>query len=190
MPIFFLPPLSFSVLASVIFVSYEDSNVLCRIKFFVFVMKIAMYYVESKLPFRSFFCQQDSPTHGHWSTFLIWIKFFFFLKYIPLTLNTWTEVGYKTKAFMSYSVQSRASWIVIWLLLLPAGNNIALGAIAGVIFTIAQCHNENQEANHCHGKFDPWKHLFFPVRYKKIDEVISNTQHWKKKKNLKYIMHE
>ena len=58
-------------------------------------------------------------------------------KYIPLTLNTWTEVGYKTKAFMSYSVQSRASWIVIWLLLLPASNNIALGAIAGVIFTIA-----------------------------------------------------
>nr|POE69201.1 putative leucine-rich repeat receptor-like serine/threonine-protein kinase [Quercus suber] len=30
-----------------------------------------------------------------------------------------------------------------------AGNNIALGAIA-LIFTIAQCHNENQEANHCH----------------------------------------
>ena len=33
-----------------------------------------------------------------------------------------------------------------------AGNNIAMGAIAGVIFTIAQCHNENQEANHCHGQ--------------------------------------
>ena len=81
-------------------------------------MKIVMYYVESKLPFRSFFCQQDSPTHGHWSTFLIWIKIFFFLKYIPLTLNTWIEGGYKTKAFMSYSVQSWASWIVIWLLLL------------------------------------------------------------------------
>ena len=36
-----------------------------------------------------------------------------------------------------------------------AGNNITLGAIAGVIFTIAQCHSENQEANHCHGEFDP-----------------------------------
>ena len=60
-------------------------------------------------------------------------------KYIPLTLNMWTEVG--------------------------------------VIFTIAQCHNENQEANHCHGEFDPRKHLFFPVRYKKINEVISNIQH-------------
>lgn len=41
------------------------------------------------------------------------------VKYIPLILNTWTEVGYKTKAFMSYSIQSwDASWIVIWLLLL------------------------------------------------------------------------
>ena len=58
-----------------------------------------------------------------------------------------------------------------------ASNNIALGAIAGVIFTIAQCHNENQEVNHCHGEFDPRKHLFFPVRYKKINEVISNIQH-------------
>ena len=55
MPLFFPPPLSFSVLASVIFVSYEDSNVLFRIKFFVLVMKIAMYHVESKLPVRSFF---------------------------------------------------------------------------------------------------------------------------------------
>ena len=58
-----------------------------------------------------------------------------------------------------------------------ASNNIALGTIAGVIFTIAQCHNENQEVNHCHGEFDPRKHLFFPVRYKKINEVISNIQH-------------
>ena len=52
---FFPPPLSFSVLASIIFVSYEDSNVLCRIKFFMLDMKIAMYYVESKLPVRFFF---------------------------------------------------------------------------------------------------------------------------------------
>ena len=74
MPLFFPPPLSFSVLASVIFVSYEDSNVLFRIKFFVLVMKIAMYHVESKLPVKSFFGQQDSPTHGRWSTFLIWKK--------------------------------------------------------------------------------------------------------------------
>ena len=37
-------------------------------------------------------------------------------KYIPLKLNTWTEVGYKTEASMSYSVQGWASWIVIWLL--------------------------------------------------------------------------
>lgn len=100
-------------------VNYEDNNVLCRIKFFVLVMKIAMYYVESKLPVRSFFCQQDGPTHGRWGTFLIWKrkKEKKKEKYIPLTLNTWTEVGYKTKAFMSYSVQSWASWMVIWLLL-------------------------------------------------------------------------
>ena len=53
--LFFPPPLYFSVLASIIFVSYEDSNVLFRIKFFVLVMKIAMYHVESKLPVRFFF---------------------------------------------------------------------------------------------------------------------------------------
>ena len=192
MPLFFPPPLSFSVLASVIFVSYEDSNVLFRIKLFVLVMKIAMYYVESKLPVRSFFfCQQDSPTHGRWSTFLIWKKKKKRRrrrreKYIPLTLNTWIEGGYKTKAFMSYSVQSWASWIV-WLLLLVIRSLWA--PLLELFFTIAQCHNENQEANHCHGEFDPRKHLFFPVCYKKINEVISNIQHWKINFFLKKKVH-
>ena len=69
--------------------------------------------------------------------------------------------------------------------LAAAAGNTALGAIAGIILTIAQCHNEcnneNQEANHCYCEFDPRKHLFFPVRYKNISETVSNIQHWKKK---------
>ena len=52
--------------------------------------------------------------------------------------------------------------------LAAAAGNTAWGAIAGIILTIAQCHNEcnneNQEANHCCCEFDPRKHLFFPVR--------------------------
>ena len=92
-------------------------------------------------------------------------------KYIPLILNTWTEIGYKTKAFNSKLGKLDSD------LAAATGNNIALGTIVGVIFTIAQCHNENQEANHCHGEFDPRKHLFFPERDKKINEVISNIQH-------------
>ena len=135
-------------------------------------MKIAMYYVESKLPIRSiFFSVRQSNS---WT-----LKYLSYMKkkkekYIPLTLNTWTEVCYKTKTFMSYSVQSWASWIV-WLLLLVIRSLWA--PLLELFFTIAQCHNENQEANHCHGEFDPRKHLFFPVCYKKINEVISNIQH-------------
>ena len=75
-------------------------------------------------------------------------------------------------------------------LVAAAGNNIALGAIAGVIFTIAQCHNENQEANLCHSEFDPRKHLFFPVRYKKDQwsyteySTLKNKIFLKKKKKV------
>ena len=72
--------------------------------------------------------------------------------------------------------------------LAAAAGNIACGAIAVIILTIAkcqnECNNENQEANHCYCEFDPRKHLFFffPVQYKKINEILSNIiQHWKKK---------
>ena len=82
-------------------VSYENSNVLCRIKItcqvFFFVSKIVQL-MDVEVPFL-----YEKKKR---------------VKYIPLILNTWTEVGYKTKAFMSYSIQSWASWIVIWLLLL------------------------------------------------------------------------
>ena len=138
-------------------------------------MKIAMYYVESKLPVGSFFFVSKIV-----QLMDVEVPFLYERreKYIPLTLNTWIEGGYKTKAFMSYSVQSWASWIV-WLLLLVIRSLWA--PLLELFFTIAQCHNENQEANHFHGEFDPRKHLFFPVRYKKINEVISNIQQWKKK---------
>ena len=81
-------------------VSYENSNVLCRIK-----ITCEVFFLSAR--------QSNSWT----------LKYLSYMKkkkekYIPLTLNTWTEVGYKTKAFMSYSIQSWASWIVIWLLLL------------------------------------------------------------------------
>ena len=92
-------------------VSYENSNALCRIKitcqFFFFLsarqsnpwtLKCLSYMKKKKKKKKKRKRKKE--------------------KYIPLTLNTWTKVGYKTKAFMSYSVQSRASWIVIWLLLL------------------------------------------------------------------------
>ena len=137
-------------------------------------MKIAMYYVESKLPIRSiFFSVRQSNS---WT-----LKYLSYMKkkkekYIPLTLNTWTEVCYKTKTFMSYSVQSWASWIVIWLLLLLVITSL-WAPLLELFLQLRSATMRIKEVNHCHSEFDPRKHLFFPVRYKKINEVISNIQH-------------
>ena len=86
-------------------VSYENSNVLCRIKITCQVFFLSARQSNSwTLKYLSYMKKRKKKKKRE--------------KYIPLILNTWTEVGYKTKAFMSYSIQSWASWIVIWLLLL------------------------------------------------------------------------
>lgn len=80
-----------------------------------------------------------------------------FKQQLMINTQTWKELRQKPSCNYSYNCAEQ-QWVQVY-------------------------NNENQEANRFHGEFDTRKQLLiFPVLYKQINKIVSNIQHWKKKK--------